>query len=322
MKAFTPVLLASLCSSAIPVLQGQATCPDAGTRRTLNVMTVNLLFSEIRERTLRLDRIAAYLAARASDPIDVILVQESVSGPLALTSSSSARELKALLANKGLPFNLAERYATGVPFLLWVGNGILSRCKIDFTLSALLPVVTEEPFENLSVPFTRSVMVSRLEVPGAGRVHVYNTHYCAYCDTATERTRQNGAALAFIAFVERWFRSDAVIFGGDLNTDISADPADSDYLVYGAITGAGFADTWAAHSGQPFCTPATMAGCTYGAPGNPYAGGLLPAGPPARIDYLFVRPGRLSVADSAVVFRTAAEGFVSDHSALVTKFTW
>ena len=130
----------------------QAKCPDVSERGYLNVLTINVLFSEIQDRDLRLNRIATYIK-NCGKPIDIILLQEVVGGPLSGTVNSSL-DLKNKLAegDNGIQYNLRYRLANGIPGLFTVGNAILSRCKIIFTISKTLPFVTEEPFNGFEIP--------------------------------------------------------------------------------------------------------------------------------------------------------------------------
>ncbi|MBE9570345.1 MAG: hypothetical protein IMF11_06955 [Proteobacteria bacterium] len=66
-------------------------CPDVATRGHLNVLTINLLFSEIKDREIRLENIANFMAEQAEEgePVDIVLLQEIVGGPLSGTINSS-----------------------------------------------------------------------------------------------------------------------------------------------------------------------------------------------------------------------------------------
>jgi maltose 6'-phosphate phosphatase len=70
-----------------------------GSDSELNVMTINLLFSEVEDREERLDRIANFVNSYP-EPIDLILLQEVVGGALSKTANS-ALDLKNKLAEKG-----------------------------------------------------------------------------------------------------------------------------------------------------------------------------------------------------------------------------
>jgi len=200
----------------------QAQCPDVTERGHLNVLTINLLFSEIKDRETRLKRIADSIEQQELDeePVDIILLQEVVGGPLSHTVNS-ALDLKNLLAERGLQYNLRYRLANGLPGILTVGNAILSRCRILFTLAKTLPFVTEEPFEGFEIPLRRKVMMSRVIIPGFGKINVYNTHLCAFCEP-TERLEQTQVLLDFVEDVEEfiWGRN-PIILGGDFNIDLN-----------------------------------------------------------------------------------------------------
>ncbi len=322
----TAIALLLLIGPAAAPLLAEAACPDVAGRRSLNVMTVNLLFSEIAERQQRLARIAAFAKeqADANQPIDVILLQEVVSGALAKTALSSA-DLQALLAARGLSYNHAYKLVDGIPSLLWAGNAILSRCAISLASWWPLPVVVEEPFQGLRIPLPRVVLMVQIAAPGAGRFNIYNTHLCAFCEPG-QRTQQAQAALGFIRLIQTFTFRRPAVFGGDLNVDLNVNGHD----IYGAVQAHGFVDSYHRArelSGQgctslSCCTAGTGPGCTYGVQDDPYVTNFpVPAGPAARIDYVFL-DDRLKTGPSAVVFRTPAEGFVSDHSAVLSRAEW
>jgi maltose 6'-phosphate phosphatase len=311
--ALAAVLLALLPRAASG---SQAVCADTAARGRLNVLTINLLFTEIQQRDLRLERIADFVRLRSqTDPVDAILLQEVVGGRLAGTTNSSV-DLQRMLAALGESYNLSYRLANGIPGLLTVGNAVLSRCEIVRTVSKMLPVVTEEPFPglDLEVPLSREALLVRLHLPGYGDLNVYNTHLCAFCDPVTERLQQAEALLSFVSQVQKFFPA-PVVLGGDFNTDLEQ-PGHS--LVYNTIAAGGFVDTYAAlHSCNSCCSAAQgLAGCTYAVPGNPYANQPpFSTGPPARIDYIFLNG--LNASSSTVVFNTAPD-WVSDHSGVLT----
>ncbi len=147
------MVLLMLVPNLSPAWTWQATCPDVLARGYLNVITINLLFSEVEERQERLHAIADYIAEALEEPPDVILTQEVIGGVLSGTVNS-AIDLKNLLAQKGLNYNLRYRLANGLPGVLSVGNAILSRCEIVLTAARTLPIVTEEPFQGFKVPLS------------------------------------------------------------------------------------------------------------------------------------------------------------------------
>lgn len=315
-------------------LSWQAQCPDTMERGHVNVLTINVLFSEVKNRKDRLILIADFIKQQEQEkePIDVVLLQEVVGGPLAGTVNS-ALDLKNLLAESGLEYNLRYRLANGVPKILTVGNAILSRCKILFTISKTLPFATEEPFDGFQIPLRRNVMMSRVIIPGFGKINVYNTHLCAFCDPIEERLKQARVLMDFIRDVENfiWWDKNSVILGGDFNTNLN-NP--DDISVYDLITqedfinNKRFIDSYATAGECP--NDLTLSCCEdYGDPGctfavstdNPYAINPFTGEPelPQRIDYVFVLG--LEILDSVVVFRSGTKGdpWVSDHSGVLTR---
>ena len=306
----------------------QAQCPDVMERGHVNVLTINLLFSEVENREDRLTIIADFMEEqeREGEPIDLVLLQEVVGGSLSGTVNSTL-DLKNLLAERGLGYNLRYRLANGLPKILTVGNAILSRCKIIFTISKTLPFVTEEPFEGFEIPLRRKVMMSRVKIPGFGKINVYNTHLCAFCDPIEERLEQAKVLMDFIKDVENfiWWDKNPVILGGDFNTNLNIE---DDWTVYDLITqDYGFVDTYA-KAGE--CSNDLTLSCCqdYGDPGctfavstdNPYAINPFTGEPelPKRIDYIFIRGKRIGTKGSFVVFNTHPH-WVSDHSGVLTK---
>lgn len=57
--------------------ESPAQCGDVVNRGVLNILTVNILFSEIDNRPARLERIAQFVSSQAQNgnPVDVILLQ-------------------------------------------------------------------------------------------------------------------------------------------------------------------------------------------------------------------------------------------------------
>lgn len=292
----------------------QTQCNDV--TNSLNVLTINLLFSEVKNREARLEAIAEFVGNNPTNPVDVILLQEVVGGSLAGTANSSV-DLQRLLAQKGINYNLAYTMANGIPGILSVGNAILSRCEILAQLSWTLPFESEEVFDNFEVPLKRKVLMARLKVP-LGKVHVYDTHLCSNC-TSNGRLQQAQVLMAFIKNVEYLFPgSNPIVLGGDFNTDLNF-PEDSS--LYQLITTSnGFTDTYNfLHQCGSCCTATDEAGCTFAVDDNPYAFDLFThqREKPERIDYIYVKgvptPGTI---DSEVVFNHPP--FVSDHSGVLS----
>ncbi|MBW2308242.1 MAG: endonuclease/exonuclease/phosphatase family protein [Deltaproteobacteria bacterium] len=300
----------------------QAACPDVLERGHLNVLTINLLFSEFTNRNVRLERIANYIEAveEAEDPVDIILLQEVIGGSLSGTTSSAV-DLKQLLAQRGLNYNLRYRLANGLPGIFSVGNAILSRCKIVLTIAKTLPAVTEEPFEGFEIPLRRKIMISRIKIPNYGKINVYNTHLCAFCDSA-ERLEQTSVMLDFINDVENliWGES-LIILGGDFNIPGELIPLD-EAPEYNLIVASGLIDTYAtANDCTGCCDEITGEGCTFAVPGNPFA--INPFTQelevPVRIDYIFVGGfAENDIIESVVIFNDPPN-LVSDHSAVLTR---
>ena len=313
-----------LLSAADPSLasSGEARCLDVAARGKINVLTINLLFSEIRNRETRLESIANFLQqqADAGEPVDIVLLQEVVGGPLSRTRNSSL-DLANLLASKGLNYNLRYRMANGLQQILSVGNSILSRCEIVLTLSKTLPFESEELLEGFQIPLRRKVIMTRVEVPGFGKINVYNTHLCPFCDPG-ERLEQAQVLMSFIDMVEGLIAGkNPIILGGDFNTNRNLP---GDLPVYNLITqDKQFTDTFASFNSCTDCCSQGegFAGCTFAVAGNPFATNPFTGQPedPVRIDYIFTKGGSLTIDSSVVVFNS--DPWVSDHSGVLTRIT-
>jgi len=327
MKFIKTVIIAAFLTivpNLFLVLSLEAQCLDIPpTQRHLNVMTINLLFSEIRDREMRLREIADFVIQKANsqDPIDLILLQEVVGGEISRTVNTSL-DLRKLLAQSSLNYGLSYRLAIDFLGLFSVGNAILSRYRIQYTLSTSLPSVTEEIFEGLAVPVSRNAMMSRINIPGFGKINVYNVHLCAYCDPA-ERLEQALVLADFIEHTETFIRGEnPIILGGDFNTDLNIS---EDFPLYDLMTNSeelGLTDTYAEfNSCKSCCEPekSYYDGCTYAVPDNPYAVNPFTGQPDtaARIDYIF-RSQALTTLQSCVIFNRDPN-WVSDHSAVLTS---
>ena len=298
----------------------QAQCLDVAGRGNLNVLTINLLFTEMEDRESRLEKIADFIIQKtnAGKPVDIVMLQEVVGGAWPGTMNSSL-DLQKLLTTGGIRYNLSYTLANGVPGILTVGNAILSRCEIIATLFKILPFESEEIFQGLEVRLKRKVLMSRIDVPGSGEINLYNTHLCSYCDPGN-RLEQARELMKFIKDVEKLIPGDnPILLGGDFNTDLTVP---DDLPVYNLITQDNhFVDSYAAAHACSDCCSANQGydGCTYGVPGNPYAINPFTGQqePPGRIDYLFEKG--MGIESSAVVFRSGS-CWVSDHSGVLTKF--
>ena len=311
------IFILGVIASFVPVSPTHAEGGD----RELNVMTINLLFSEVEDRDMRLNTIADFIKT-CGETVDLILLQEVVGGALSKTINS-ALDLKNKLTAENLDYNLSYRMANGLPGLLTVGNAILSVHEIRYTLATTLPFESEEIFRGVEIPLRRKVMMSRIDVPGFGKINVYNTHLCAYCDPQ-ERLEQTRVLMKFIKNVEALIPgSNSIILGGDFNivdaligTELAPE--------YELITSNGFTDSYAYYYAcdNNRCCDARdsfATGCTFAVEDNPYAFNFFTGQPEetVRIDYIFLKNGP-QVLDSKVVFNPNPD-WVSDHSAVLTK---
>jgi maltose 6'-phosphate phosphatase len=284
----------------------------AGNEVELRILTINLLFSEVRQRDERLSIIAEFLE---ENPVDIVLLQEVVGGVLAGTANS-AFDLRRKLGCLGLDYELSYRMANGLPGLLAVGNAILSRYPIEFTVAKTLPFESEEIFQGIEVPLKRRVIMSRIKIPDFGPVNVYNTHLCAFCNPS-ERFAQTEVLVRFILDLERLIpAANPIILGGDFNIPDEGIPSDPSYAL---ITDAGFIDSYGDANGCSNCCSEYGFGCTYAVGDNPYAFNPFTheRGETVRIDYIFLK-GDYEIISSDVVF-TGPQDWVSDHSAVLTK---
>jgi maltose 6'-phosphate phosphatase len=312
-------------------------CVDVVNRGVFNVLTINILFSDIETRNTRLDRIAQFVKSQfeAANPVDVILLQEAAGGILVKTENSAEDFTNILNTHYGLNYSLRMAYSNGVPGLLAVFNATLSRCEVTTSLWTLLPPATEIEFQGYTIPLTRSVLMTRLEVPGVGTIEVYNTHLCANC-RSSERLEQAQRLLRFLHNVETLFPGqNPMVLGGDFNTNLAhADQEEA--ALYQFITADSqfpFQDSYAVANsvGNPSSPVSCIRrddggiefpeGCTVDVSEirDPLRGAL----EPARIDYIFVN-GVRGIVQSRVVFTpfnpTASERVsVSDHSAVLTS---
>ena len=335
--AVCTMMVCGMCRGLATSSEGSIECADVAQRGVLHVMTLNLLFSEVHDRTARFERIANLVRSQfeTGQPVDVLLLQEAAGGFL-VDTENSAQDLQAILHDRhALDYRLSTAYASGVPGILTVFNATLSRCAITTSLWRLLPSATELAFQGHVIPVTRSVLMTRLQLPGLGPIDVYNTHLCAACEAA-ERLEQAQTLVRFVQRVEALVPgSNPIMLGGDFNTDlVHADPQAA--ALYRLLTAEGpfpFQDTYAVANGAGHLISPLWCfrrddggidlpeGCTFGVTDirDPLGGNI----DPARIDYLFVH-GVSGIVQSRVVFTpytpTEAEQIsVSDHSAVLTS---
>ena len=284
-------------------------CDDVANRKHLNILSINLLFSEIKTRDQRLEAIAEFAA---KTPVDIILLQEVTGGTLVHTANS-ALDLQGKLRARAGDYDLNTAFEVGVPGLLVVANAVLSRCEIDFKITKRLPRATELNFQGRDIKLPRNVMMTRINIPDSGKMNIYNTHLCAKC-TADQLSAQLDVLLPFIDEVEAFFpRDNPVILGGDFNIDrFRVDPFE-ERPFYDRVIDAGFTDAYAQNRPlENLCAVAEQADihCTVGV-------STLDEGDTARrIDYIFVKMVK-GVRESRVVFNALIDPnqpTVSDHA--------
>jgi maltose 6'-phosphate phosphatase len=315
------VLVLALCLPAMVFL----TSPKALASNTyFRILSINLLFSEIKERPERLQIIADFVKMQA-DPIDVILLQEVVGGSLFQTPNS-AKDLQKLLAAGpgGITYYLNSRVEEGVPGIALEGNAVLSRHKIVLSINETLPFVEVVDIKGVKLPLRRIITLNRIDIANYGKVDVYNTHLCSIC-SRSGRATQVKKLLNFIKAIEKFIPgNNPIILGGDFNLNLYNQDLIS-VATYNKITNCGFIDTYATVNGLKFtCCDAISGGecCTFAVPGNPYAIDFqthFPK-PPQRLDYIFAKWQNLAPLDiisSEVVFNKAPN-WVSDHSGVLT----
>ena len=326
-KNTTLLLLALVCSLLITIPAANAA------EKMFKLLTLNLLFSEPSTSPSsagegRFDSIAKFIL---EENIDCVLCQEVVGGKLAqelglIEMLNSSLELKSKL---GDDYKLRYRLANGVPFVLSVGNAILCKgpINIKWTVARTLPFAYEITFHGIDIKLRRRIMGCLLDVPGFGRLLLFNVHLCAACPT-DQRQAQINKALKFIKTVRtcvRWFYGNVpCVFGGDFNIpDIPKGSLASTADEYNLITGAGFIDAYAETNGCVFqtdcCIPdddplAVEPGCTFAVDNNRFENDPLET---ARIDYFFLQ--ELTTQSAYVVFNSDRGPFVSDHSGLVVE---
>lgn len=311
-----------------------AVCSDVASRGYINVLTINLLFSQSKdERQQRYPALARFIAEH---PVDVVLLQEVAEGILVDTDSGddTAEELRDMLRDRfNVLYEMRRAREVGLPRLLSVGNAILSRCAVLFDRVEELPAQAEAEIEGISIKLKRNVLMVGLAVPGFGEVHAYDTHLCARCDTVDDlqaRRDQLVAALDFVDSVEDSMPGDPpVIFGGDLNLDVFRDrrlgqQIEPEKPVYDLATARGLIDAYAV-----FHDPTLLSLC--GVPEIPDQHCTVdvttidtsdnPKG--RRVDYVFARgPSPLAVRDARVVFNTLVDDrqpSVSNHAGVLVS---
>ncbi len=279
---------------------------------SFQVLSINLLFSEIDDRNKRLKRIADYVA---ENDVDVVLLQEVVKGDLVNTDNSALDLRDYIFERHNLNYFTATETEKILSNLLKVGNAILSRHEIVSTDDKKLPDASEfEIFGVFELEIKRNVMMLRINVSGFGAIHIYSTHLCACCEIE-EREDQLDAVLQFVNDTETNISGEnPVVVGGDFNIDRLKKDGLENFL-YEKVLDGGFGDAYAAGAVDPLdelCDDKAFPDehCTIGVSD-------LGDSNPGRIDYIFAK-GFGGVIESKVVFNTAISGdtTVSDHSAV------
>lgn len=240
------VLLALLALVPWGRSASSAACEDVAEEAGFEVLTVNLLFSEVATRDERLRDLARFAA---ENRVDVILLQEVAAGFLAKTSNSAADLQEILNFEHGIDYDLRTAFEAGRPNILAVANATLSRCAILRAHVEPLPAASEITIEGEVVPIPRNVLMTLLDLPGLGRASVYNTHLCAGC-TPSERMGQIEALLQLVERMRLLEPADrATVLGGDFNINIFAGA--EDWAIYDRILMSGFEDAYAASVSDP-----------------------------------------------------------------------
>ncbi len=318
-----PVMLVLLAcqTTPLPPGTGDAQCADVAEKGYINVLTINLLFSEIDDRNDRLKAIAQFAA---KTDVDVFLLQEVVNGVLVKTDNS-ARDLRDILRRKhDLNYNIQSAFEIGLPGLLSVANAVLSRCEILYSLVQRLPRTPELEFRGQVFEVSRNVLLSRLDIPEYGKLNIYNTHLCADCEEF-ERAEQIDVMLKFInSLEENTGEKYPTVLGGDFNFDRFRGSGKQRFQ-YDKVVNAGFIDAYAEYiistsNGQEtldtLCENKDNADdhCTTGV-------SELNGSRSRRKDYIFAK-GFADVSLGKVVFNTlvnAEEPTVSDHAAVYVR---
>jgi len=317
----TAFFMVSCQTTPLPPGIGDAQCGDIAEKGYINILTLNLLFSEVDDRNDRLKAVAAFAA---NSDVDILMLQEVVNGILVKTDNS-AQDLRDILSRQhNLDYNIQTAFEIGLPGLLSVANAVLSRCEIRYNLVRRLPKTPEIEIEGYVIEVSRNVLLSRLEIPRFGKINVYNTHLCSDCENV-ERVEQIDVVLEFLKNLQENTGEDyPTILGGDLNFDRFRNDGTQKFQ-YERIINAGFIDAYAEHiiaasGGQE--TLETLCEnddnpdehCTVGV-------SELNGAKSRRKDYIFAR-GFAEVLLSKVVFNpliNPEEPTVSDHAGVFVR---
>ena len=255
----------------------------------------------------------------AGNDVDVILLQEVVNGVLVGTENSAQDLRKFLRDRHNLDYNISTAFELGTPGLLSVANAILSRCEIRFAQVQRLPFTVELEFDGTVIVVSRNVQVTRLLIPGLGKINVYNTHLCARCEI-NERAQQLDVLLDFVNDLDTNMPGNIPsTLGGDFNFD-RFDNEGAEKFLWETIINKGFIDAYAdfiitSSGGQE--TLETLCEDEDNADEHCTVGVSELNGPNARrVDYIFTKSPSI-IRDARVVFNTLVnneEPTVSDHA--------
>ena len=95
------------------------------------------------------------------------------------------------------------------------GNAILSRWPIEDATRIALPLIGEQDGLTRYFYLKRNILKGRIQVPGAGELHVINTHLSAYSSDGTKK-KQIDQVVALMDEIAG--EGHKVLMGGDLNT--------------------------------------------------------------------------------------------------------
>jgi maltose 6'-phosphate phosphatase len=314
-------LQVSCQTTPLPPGIGDSKCEKVAEKGFINILTINLLFSEIEDRNDRLEAIADFAATH---DVDVLMLQEVVNGALVKTDNS-AQDLRDILSNKhNLGYNIQTAFEIGLPGLLSVANGVLSRCEIRYNLVQRLPKTPEIEFNGHVFEVSRNVVLSRLEIPDSGKISVYNTHLCADCEES-ERAQQVEVLLEFLSRLEENAADDyPTILAGDFNFDRFRNHG-AQRFQYEQIVNAGFIDAYAEYiivESEGRETLDTICEDEDNPDEHCTTGVSQLNGPKSRRkDYIFTR-GFADVRFSKIVFNTLVnetEPTVSDHAGVFIR---
>jgi endonuclease/exonuclease/phosphatase family metal-dependent hydrolase len=269
---------------------------QAAAGETLTLLTLNLMGASGGSRwPERAAALTDYLATRAGLP-DLLFFQEGYGGPWSrlLHGGDTLEELARRLRTGGHPYQAVSR------FCFWETRPF-SHYRIGLLSRHPFVAVREGTVSGPGDP--RGVAAAVLELPRVGRVAAASVHLSPRVPEAG-RLAQLTQVLALLAELAREYDAPLRILAGDLNT-----APRPDHPLLQELAAQGWVDTFAAaRPGAP--------GATFRVPGNPYTRS---AGPPVRIDYIFIKGEGVRVEESRVVLDGKSGPFVSDHAGVLAR---